>query len=124
MIPAAARMPITMTQTGHGVRSTNWPLWKRLAGYLKRISNMRVASVPVRDRCRDVRAGGKSYSPPEIDGKFNMRSHFERCPRLVLKDSTRGGGEKELEELRVARRQGCVREAFEAWAHTFSRGHS
>src|ERR1035437_2080450 len=38
--PAAAKMAIASTQTGHGVRKTNWPLWKMLAGYLNRSSNM------------------------------------------------------------------------------------
>src|ERR1035437_10831920 len=33
-------MAITSAQTGHGVRKTNWPLWKMLAGYLNRSSNM------------------------------------------------------------------------------------
>src|SRR5450759_2606827 len=33
-------MAIASAQTGHGVRKTNWPLWKMLAGYLKRSSNM------------------------------------------------------------------------------------
>src|ERR1035437_5351609 len=38
--PAAAKMAIASAQTGHGVRKTNWPLWKMLAGYLNRSSNM------------------------------------------------------------------------------------
>src|ERR1700686_2897097 len=38
--PVTARMAIASTQTGHGVRKTNCPLWKMLAGYLNRSSNM------------------------------------------------------------------------------------
>src|SRR5579863_3488415 len=33
-------MAIPSAQRGQGVRKTNCPLWNRLSGYLKRISNM------------------------------------------------------------------------------------
>ena len=39
--PAAARMASASSHSGQGVRKTNWPLWKTLAGYLKRSSNMK-----------------------------------------------------------------------------------
>ena len=45
---AATRMATAMSQRGQGVRKTNWPLWKMLAGYLNRSSNMSAYEVAIR----------------------------------------------------------------------------
>src|SRR6185369_5658347 len=50
----AARMAMARSQRGQGVRKTKWPLRKRLAGYLNRISNMESTLREHRDEYMDV----------------------------------------------------------------------
>ena len=54
-------MAMAMTHKGHGVRKTNWPLWKRLAGYLNRISNMGSRLPEYGDEYRDAIVAVVSY---------------------------------------------------------------
>src|ERR1035438_10573467 len=77
--PAAAKTAIASTQTGHGVKKTNWPLWKMLAGYLNRSSNMKSTSATHSERYRDVRNRVLSYRLLEFGGKLHAMS----CPHLT-----------------------------------------
>src|SRR5438105_1402062 len=77
------------SQSGHGVRKTNWPFWKMPAGYLNRISNMKSTWLESRDRCMDVTEVAGSYRQPQIAGKFNKRAHFREA-LVCEKHSTRG----------------------------------
>jgi hypothetical protein len=66
-------MPIAISQSGHGVRKTNVPLWKMLSGYLKRISNMNAVDTV------DALVVYGSYRQSKTAGKFNMRAHFRKA---------------------------------------------
>jgi hypothetical protein len=46
-----------------------------LAGYLKRISNMKSSQGTVVDHDMDVRSAADSYKESQIGGKFDSRAH-------------------------------------------------
>src|SRR4029077_733219 len=67
------------SHSGHGVKKTNWPLWKRLVGYLNRSSNMKSTSRKHRDKYRDVLGATGSYRQSRSAGKLNIGAHVREA---------------------------------------------
>src|SRR5579871_1059335 len=85
--PAATRIATASSQSGQGVKNTNWPLWKMLVGYLNRSSNMKSTSREHGDRYMDARGATRRYRQSQTAGKFNKRAHLRKA-LVCQKDST------------------------------------
>src|ERR1019366_7882320 len=81
--PAGARIAIPRAHTGHGVRNTNWPLWKIFAGYLNRSSIM-----DLRQRHAAIRIGTCLKEIGVTKCLVSAGKSTGRKPSLVEKDTT------------------------------------
>src|ERR1035441_9897040 len=102
-------MAIPSAHTGHGVRNTNWPLWKILAGYLNRSSNM-----DLRQRHAAIRIGTCLKEIGVTKCLVSAGKSTGRKPSLVEKDTTA--------EFRSSCVQASPRNASTCASHTFRTG--
>src|ERR1700722_13886696 len=83
--PAAAMIPSASSHRGHGVRKTNWPLWKRLAGYLNKSSNMGGGLRTSRDECVDAPGLVESYKHSHHANRTKLGAYTAKRSSAVRK---------------------------------------